>query len=134
MELTRIMSALKDFKDFIRDKIKKERWTHKQISAFLEENHPGQRGFSVRSMETFCSYKGIHNMSQINDNKLDEAISNATDMVKTVSSVSVGRLLGRVWKLFDTACIARGADSSPTLPGSSLLSKNHDRPIGITGA
>ena len=31
------MSALKDFEDFIRDKIAKERWTHKQISVFLEE-------------------------------------------------------------------------------------------------
>ena len=54
------MSALKDFEEFIRDKIEKERWTHKQISAFLEETHPGQRGFSVRSVERFYSYKGIH--------------------------------------------------------------------------
>jgi len=46
-EFTSTMSALEDFEGFIRDKIVKERWTHKQISAFLEENHPGQRGFSV---------------------------------------------------------------------------------------
>ena len=84
LELTRIMSALEDFEDFIRDKIKKGRWTHKQIGAFLEENHPGQRGFSVRSVERFCSSKGIHKTSRIDDNKLDEAISNATDMVNTV--------------------------------------------------
>ena len=67
-------SALKDFEDFIRDKIEKERWTHKQVSAFLEENHPGQRGFSVRSVERFCSYIGIHKTSRI-DNKLHEAVS-----------------------------------------------------------
>ena len=70
-----VMSALKDFEDFIRDKIEKERWTHKQISA---------QGFSVRSVETFCSYKGIHKTSRMDDNKLDEAVSNATDMVNTV--------------------------------------------------
>ena len=65
-----VMSALKDFEDFIRDKIENERWTHKQISAFLEVNHPGQRGFSVRSVERFSSYKGIHKTSRIDDNKL----------------------------------------------------------------
>ena len=75
------MSALKDFEEFIRDKIEKERWTHKQISAFLEETHPGQRGFSVRSVERFYSYKGIHKPSRIDDDKLDEAVSNAIDMV-----------------------------------------------------
>ena len=61
-----------------------KRGTHKQISAFLEENHPGQRGFSVRSMERFGSYKGIQKTSRIDDDKLDEAVSNATDMVYTV--------------------------------------------------
>ena len=74
------MSALEDFEGFIRDKIVKERWTHKQISAFLEENHP-QRGFSVRSIERFCSYKGTHKTSRIHDHQLDEAVSSATDMV-----------------------------------------------------
>ena len=75
------MSALTDSEGFIRDKIEKGRWTHKQISAFLEENHPGQRGFSVRSVGRFCSYMAIHKTSQIDDNKLDETVSNATDMV-----------------------------------------------------
>ncbi len=54
------MSVLEGLEDFVRDKVEKERWTHKQISAFLEGIHPGQRGFSVRSVERFCSYKGIH--------------------------------------------------------------------------
>ena len=54
------------------------------ISAFLEENHPGQRGFSVQSVERYCSSKGIHKTSRIDDNKQDEVLSNATDMVNTV--------------------------------------------------
>ena len=36
-------------------------------SVFLEENHPGQRGFSVQSVERFCSDKGIHKTSRIDD-------------------------------------------------------------------
>ena len=38
----------------------------------------------MRSVERFCSYKGIQKTSQIDDDKLDEAVSNATDMVYTV--------------------------------------------------
>ena len=46
-------------------------------------------------------------MSRIEDDKLDEAISNATDMVNTVNIVcgSLAWIPGRVRKLFDTACI-----------------------------
>ena len=47
---------------------------HKQISVFLEADHPGQRGFSVRSVERFCSNRGIHKTPRINDQKLDEAV------------------------------------------------------------
>ena len=36
---------------------KKGDGTHNQISAFLEKNHPGQRGFSVRSVEGFAAPK-----------------------------------------------------------------------------
>ena len=75
------MSSLRDFEDFIRDKVEKDKWTHKQVSAFLQGNHPGQRGFSVRSVERFCSCKGIHKSPRIDDVKLDEAVSRATDMV-----------------------------------------------------
>ena len=79
------MSSLEDFEDFIRDKVEKQRWTHKQTSAFFEANHPGQRGFSVRSVERFCSLKGIHKTPRISDQKLDEAVSKATEMVSNVA-------------------------------------------------
>ena len=78
------MSSLGDFEEFIRDKVEKERWTHKQVSVFLERNHPGQRGLSARSVERFCSCKGIHKTPRIDDQKLDEAVSRATDMVSNI--------------------------------------------------
>ena len=72
---------MEDLEDFIRDKVKRERWTHRQISKFLQEVNPGQRGFSLRSVERFCSLKGIHKTSRIDETTLDEAVSRATDMV-----------------------------------------------------
>ena len=84
-ETYRGMSSLGAFEQFIRDRVEKQRWTHKQISAFLEADHPGQRGFSVRSVERFCSNRGIHKTPRINDQKLDEAVSKATEMVSDVA-------------------------------------------------
>ena len=82
------MSTLEDFEDLIRDKVVKERWTHKQISGFLMERHPGQRGFSVRSIERFCSNKSIHKTSRIDDQNLDEAVTKATAMVRSILNLS----------------------------------------------
>ena len=82
-----IMSALEGFEDLIRDKIENERWTHKQISTFLMESCPGQRGFSMRSIERFCGNKGIHKTSRIDDRSLDVAVSTATAMVRSILRV-----------------------------------------------
>ena len=81
------MSALEGFEDLIRDKIENERWTPKQISTFLMESYPGQRGFSVRSIERFCGNKGIHKTSRIDDRSLDVAVSTATSMVRSILRV-----------------------------------------------
>ena len=79
------MSSLEDFEGFIRDKIEKERWIHKQISVLLLGNYPGQRGFSVHSVQRFCTIKGIHKTPRIDDHSLDDAVSRATDMVSNHS-------------------------------------------------
>ena len=89
------MSTLEDFEDLVREKIVKERWTHKQISGFLMESCPGQRGFSVRSIERFCSNKGIHKTSRINDLSLDVAVSKATAMVRSI--LIIGLKLSIAW-------------------------------------
>ena len=53
------MAALEQFEDFVREKIVVERCTHKQISNELQQSFPGEKGFSVRSVERFCSNKEI---------------------------------------------------------------------------
>ena len=57
IELSKMMSAsnpLDEMEDFIREKIEKERWTHKRISLYLEHRFPHTRGLSVRSVTRYA--------------------------------------------------------------------------------
>ena len=76
------MAALEEFEDFVRDKVVVERCTHRQVSDELQQSFPGEKGFSVRSIERFCSKKGISKTSDIDDQDLDEVISSAILQVK----------------------------------------------------
>ena len=75
------MAALEGLKDFIREKLEKERWTHAQLSTYLQQTYPGQRGFSIRSLERFVSENGIHKTSRLSDEDLDGAVDGAIAMV-----------------------------------------------------
>ena len=76
------MAALEGLEDFIREKIEKEHWTHKELSAHLQHAYPGQRGTSVRSLERFCSVKGIHKTARLSTQHLDEVVSDAIAKVR----------------------------------------------------
>ena len=71
------MAALEQFEDFVREEIVVERCTHKQISDELQQSFPGEKGFSVRSMERFCSDRGISKTCDFDDQDLDEVVSSA---------------------------------------------------------
>lgn len=75
------MSALVEHEDLMRNKIENERWTHKEVSTLLTDKYPGHRGFSIRSLERFCSSKGIHKTTKIDYGELYEAVSTAANMV-----------------------------------------------------
>ena len=79
--VTVLMAKLEDFEESIREKIEKEHWTHAQLSSFLIAEHPGERGFSVRSIERFCSDKGIHKTTKLCDVEVDELITGAVAKV-----------------------------------------------------
>jgi len=51
---------LDEMETFIREKIEKERWTHKRLSLHLQHRFPGTRGLSVASLDRFAaSYEGF---------------------------------------------------------------------------
>lgn len=72
-----MMAALEQYEDFVREKVEIDKYTHKQLSDELQQSFPGERGFSVRSVERFCSEKGIKKMCDIDDHELDEVVSSA---------------------------------------------------------
>ena len=76
------MAALEQFEDFVREKIVVERCTHKQINDELQQSLPGEKGFSVRSVERFCSNKEISKTCDIEDQDLDEVVRSAVLQVK----------------------------------------------------
>ena len=71
------MSALDELEDFVREKIKVEKYTHKQLSNELQMSFPGEKGFSLRSVERFCSDKGIKKMSDVSEEELETILSEA---------------------------------------------------------
>ena len=71
------MATLEELEDLIREKVETERWTHRRLSAYLQHMYCGQRGFSVRSLERFCSAKGIHKTSRLSAQEVDTAVSDS---------------------------------------------------------
>ena len=75
-------TALDSFVDFVREKVQRYGWSHKKISLFLQENNPGVRGLSERSVRRFCHQNDIHKTSRLDNQTLDEVVTKATSMVR----------------------------------------------------
>lgn len=73
---------MEEYEEFVREKVVFEKYTHKQLSDELQQCFPGERGFSVRSVKRFCSEKGIRKTCDLDDQELDEVVSNAVLQVE----------------------------------------------------
>ena len=80
-DATKKMAALEELEAFVKEKIEQDGWTHKQLSSYLQQTYPGKNGFSVRSIERYCSLQDIHRTSRITKENLDEVIANAIEKV-----------------------------------------------------
>ena len=76
------MAKLEQFEVEIREKVEKEHWTHARLTSHLKAAHPGERGFSVRSIEKFCSENDIHKTAKLSDVEVDDLVAEAIDKVK----------------------------------------------------
>ena len=63
-----------DLKALITEKITEENFTYEQLSTFLQHLFPGKRGFSIRSLQRYCSKENIHKTSRLNDIELNETV------------------------------------------------------------
>ena len=51
--------TLEGFEDFVRQKVEVEKCSHRELSSQLQQCFPDEKGFSLRSIERFCSEKEI---------------------------------------------------------------------------
>ena len=63
-----------DLKAFITKKIVEESITYEKLSTLLQEMFPNTRGFSIRSLQRYCSWEEIHKTSRLNNGDLDRAV------------------------------------------------------------
>ena len=75
------MAKMEQFEQFIREKIVDERWSHGQLKEYFTGQFPGEKGFSIRSIERFCRSKHIHKTSRAGTEIVDEAVSEAVAKV-----------------------------------------------------
>ena len=75
------MAALEGIEDIIRAKVEQERWTHDRLRQYLQQEYPRKRGFSICSIQRFCSVKGIKKTLRPAADELDSVVSKAVNMV-----------------------------------------------------
>jgi hypothetical protein len=75
------MAALDGLEDFIRDKVERDHWTHSQLSDYLQQTYPGERGFSVRSLQRFCAESNIYKTARVSGSVLNQAVTDAIGKV-----------------------------------------------------
>ena len=61
-------------KNLIIQKLVHENLTYEQLSMVLQQMYPGNRGFSVRSLQRFCASENIHKTSRLNHSELHLAV------------------------------------------------------------
>ncbi|XP_065891603.1 uncharacterized protein [Dysidea avara] len=101
---------LDELEEFIREKIEKERWTHKRMSLHLQYKYPSRKGLSVRSLERFCRERNIHKTSRLTKPELDEVVAAAVS--------EVGPVYGR--RTFTGVLASRGIRTGEKRVGESL--------------
>ena len=79
-------AVMESYESFVRERVR-EGWTHKEISNFLKQLNPGERGFSGRSVRRFCFNKGIHYRSGLSTHGVNCLVASAV--------LSVGHSYGR---------------------------------------
>ena len=93
--VSKLSPPLSSFHEVVKEKIEVCRWTHKQVSDYLQQLYPGSRGHSVRNLERFCSEADIHRTSRLDQSLVDGYVSEAIQKV----------CLHKVWHcLFIQAC------------------------------
>ncbi len=66
---------------YIREMVVVKKMTHENISDSIQQQYPGVRGLSSRSVRRFCHEHGIHSTSRLPQSDLIRVISSAVAQV-----------------------------------------------------
>jgi len=80
-------STLEELEEFVKYKVETEKLTHEQPKHELQEAFPEKKGFSVSSIQKFCAQKKIKRTTDIDDQHLDEAVSQAVSQVNNCGQI-----------------------------------------------
>ena len=75
------LEEISGMESFIRRKVELERKTHDQISEELQQDYPGTKGLSSRSIRRFCDAHNIHSTSRLSQAELSRVVSTAVSQV-----------------------------------------------------
>lgn len=71
------MSRLQNLESYIRKRITEDGITHSELSEELQHTYADERGLSTRSLERFCSTKGIRKTSRLPQESVERAVEEA---------------------------------------------------------
>jgi len=74
-------TALEELEGFVRHKVVVEKASHKQLNRELQEAFPGRKGLSISSVDKFCAERKIRKITDIDEQHLDDAVSQAVSQV-----------------------------------------------------
>lgn len=77
-----------DLKTFISLKFVEENLTYEELSKVLQQMYPGQKGFSVRSLQRYCSEESIHKTSRLSVRELNEVVQESVIQVHQYYMIS----------------------------------------------
>ena len=69
------MDEIQGVEELVRDLIRDQRKTHRDVSINLQNMFPGVRGLSEMSVRRYCYKHGIHRTSRVDDAVLDHLVS-----------------------------------------------------------
>ena len=81
MSALRIMDSIPDIVNMVSQWVLAERRTHSYISEQLKRMFPSRKGFSVRSVQRFCSLHNIHSTSRLSEADVDKFVKEAVEKV-----------------------------------------------------
>ena len=74
-------TSLVDLESFVCGKIE-EKWMYHWLSEYLMKRYSNTSGFSIRTIKRLCADKNIHRTSRLNEDELDEVVSQSVRMVR----------------------------------------------------